>query len=206
MDHKTKCVILRRIPYREKSLIVHTFTKDCGRIDLMLKGGRNISSTHFPSAELFRLFTLEFTQRDSGIRASASDLYNPKVMEYAGNFDAVALHTENYLMMCEYASFLLKHTASFLALPETFDSLLLLLDRMARGTAGAFDVSAAKLVFLNESGLLPENTGEADRNALLREILAYALRKDTAKPSFSPGYEKKLTEWVKALCCYHGLV
>ena len=206
MDHKTKCVILRRIPYREKSLIVHTFTKDCGRIDLMLKGGRNISSTHFPSAELFRLFTLEFTQRDPGIRASASDLYNPKVMEFAGNFDAVALHTENYLMMCEYASFLLKHTASFLALPETFESLLLLLDRMAQGSANAFDVSAAKLVFLNESGLLPENAGEAGGNALLQKILAYALDKDAAKPAVSPGYEKKLTEWVKALCCYHGLV
>ncbi|MBP5182718.1 MAG: recombination protein O N-terminal domain-containing protein, partial [Lentisphaeria bacterium] len=132
MDHKTTCVILRKIPYREKSLIVHTLTRECGRIDLVLKGGRNVSARHFPSAELFRLFSLEFTQRDPGPRASSSDLYAPRVMEYAGNFDAVALHTENYLSLCEYASFLLKHTVSFLAVPQTFDSLLVLLDRFAQ--------------------------------------------------------------------------
>ena len=200
------CIILRKIPFREKSLIVNTFTKDCGRIDLMLKGSRSISSKSFPSAELFRIFSLEFVQKGNG-GSNPSDIFNPKVMEYAANFDEIAFRTQNYLSMCEYASFLLKHTAPFLVLPETFDSLLVLLERMTRKEDCSFDMTASKLVFLEESGLLPEDAGKSvENNALLQEILAYALDSSREKPLMTPQYEKRLTEWVKALCRYHGLV
>lgn len=206
MNHKTMCIILRKIPFREKSLIVNTFTKDCGRIDLMLKGSRSISSKSFPSAELFRIFSLEFVQKGNG-GSNPSDIFNPKVMEYAANFDEIAFRTQNYLSMCEYASFLLKHTAPFLVLPQTFDSLLVLLERMTQKEDCSFDIISSKLVFLEESGLLPEDTGKSvEKNALLQEILAYALNRSMEKPLMTPQYEKRLMEWVKALCRYHGLV
>lgn len=204
MEEKTQCIILRKIPFREKSLIVNTFTRECGRIDLMLKGGRNISAKHFPAAELFRSFTLEFAVK--GKNGTSSDIFTPKVMEYAGNFDAIAQHTRNYLAVCSYASFLLKHTAPFLVLPETFDALLVLLERAIQKEDCSFDVTLAKLVFLEESGLLPENAGTNSKNhVLLKDLLLYAKTKDGEKPLLSPEYEKRLTEWVKALCRYHGL-
>ena len=205
MNHKTMCIILRKIPFREKSLIVNTFTKDCGRIDLMLKGSRNIAAKSFPSAELFRVFSLEFVQK--GGSGNPSDIFNAKVMEYAANFDEIAFRTQNYLSMCEYASFLLKHTAPFLVLPETFESLLVLLERMTRKDDCSFDITASKIVFLEESGLLPEDAGKSvENNALLQEILLYARDRNMEKPLMTPQYEKRLTEWVKALCRYHGLV
>ena len=204
MNHKTECIILRKIPFREKSLIVNTFTRDCGRIDLMLKGSRNISAKSFPSAELFRVFSLEFIQKTSS--GNNSDIFSPKVMEYSGNFDRIALYTQNYLSRCEYASFLLKHTAPFLVLPETFDSLLVLLERLTDNGDHSFDITSSKLVFLDESGLLPEDAGKSvENNALLQQILAYARNGGMEKPLMTPQYEKRLTEWVKALCRYHGL-
>ncbi|MBR2364193.1 MAG: recombination protein O N-terminal domain-containing protein [Lentisphaeria bacterium] len=204
MEQKTLCLILRKIPFREKSLIVNTFTWECGRIDLMLRGERTVSAKKFPSSGLFRLFNLEFVQKEH--HRNSSDIYTPKVMEYAGAFDEISLHTGNYLLVCEYAAFLLKHTAPFLVLPETFDSLLILLQRAVAKENCTFEVTASKLVFLEESGLLPEETGGNTANkVLLREIMEYALDREKEKPCMLPAYEKRLTEWVKALCRYHNL-
>lgn len=204
VEEKTQCIILRKIPYREKSLIVNTFTRECGRIDLMLKGGRNISAKSFPCAELFRKFSLEFAVKEKN--GSSTDIFNPKSMEYIRDFDKISLHTQNYILLCEYASFLLKHTAAFLILPETFDALELLLERAVQKEDCSFDLTAAKLVFLEESGLLPENAGKSENNkTLLKELLIYALSPEKEKPALTPEYEKRLSEWVKALCRYHGL-
>ena len=206
MEEKTFCIILRMIPYREKSLIVNTFTKDFGRIDLMLKGGRSVTAKHCPSAGLFRVFHLSFAHKE-GKNSSSSDIFNPKEMEYITSFDAIARHTANYLLLCDYASFLLKHTAPFLVLPRTYEALFLLLKRATEKEDCSFELTAAELVFLEESGLLPENAGKnMQNNFLLQQILTYALQEDKEKPLMTPQYEKRLAEWVKALRRYHGLV
>ena len=83
----------------------------------------------------------------------------------------------------------------------------MLLERMTQKEDCSFDIISSKLVFLEESGLLPEDTGKSvEKNALLQEILAYALNRSMEKPLMTPQYEKRLMEWVKALCRYHGLV
>lgn len=209
MEEKTFCIILRLIPYREKSLIVNTFTKDHGRIDLMLKGGRSVTAKHYPSAGLFRVFFLSFALKDgkNPSSSSSSDIFNPREMEYITSFDSIARHTENYLLLCDFASFLLKHTAPFLVLPRTYEALFLLLKRATEKEECSFEANCAKLVFLEESGLLPENAGKSRENhLLLQEILAYALQENREKPPITPQYEKRLGEWVKALCRYHGLL
>lgn len=199
--HKTDYIILRKTPYQETSLIVNGLSPDFGRLDFLLKGACGTGAKKFPYAGLFRELAIEFRET-----TGSSTLFHMKSHEPKACFDAIANRPENYLKACDYARFLLKHTHSMLELPLTYRALLVLLRRLAGPVEGTFPVSAAKLVFLQESGFVPEaGAGDPGRASALEALLEYALTGDCPAPPFSEEYRKRLIQWTDALCVYHDL-
>ena len=119
MTEKTTYIILRKIPFQESSLIVSGLSPEFGRLDFLLRGARGTGAKKFPYAELFRELAIVFRPP----REHASTLCSLTAHEPVASFDAIALRTGNYLAVCDYAAFLLKHTKPMLEAPETFRAL-----------------------------------------------------------------------------------
>lgn len=195
---KTRYTILRKVPYQESSLVVSGLSPDYGRLDFLLKGARASGGKKFPYAGLFRELQVEFQDNRSG-----SGLLYMKTHEPVTGFDAVANFPDNYLLLCEWVRFLLKHTRPMLELRQSYAALLLALERLAKPGGGEFQLAAAKLVFLQESGFVPDPPeNDPQRAAAMENILNYALQNDLPEPPFSPEYRDRLVRWIRDLCRY----
>ena len=195
---KTRYMILRKIPYQESSLVVSGISPDFGRLDFLLKGARSSGGKKFPYAGLFRELQVEFRENPSG-----SGLLYMKTHEPLADFDAIASYPENYLLLCDWVQFLLKHTRPMLELHDTYSALRTALSRLTRPGGGEFQLAAAKLVFLQESGFVPDPPqDDPQRAAALEKLLSYATDPEQTEPAFSPEYRTKLIEWIRSLCRY----
>ena len=195
---RTDYIILRKVPFQESSLVVSGISPEYGRLDFLLKGARGAGAKKFPFAGLFRELTVEFRENPSG-----SGLLYMKNHEPKRNFDAIADYPENYIRICSLIQFLLKHTRPMLELQQTYDALLLALSRLSLPGGGEFQVAAAELIFLRESGFVPEiPEGDLKRSADLEKILHYGLHGDAPEPDFAPEYRLRLIQWVHALRHY----
>lgn len=192
---KSDYIILRKIPFQESSLIVSGLSPAFGRLDFLLKGARSQHTRKFPYAGLFRVMSVEFHEKNS-----SSTLYYLKNHHPLQDFDAIAGNLEHYLAACEYAAFLLKHTRSMLEMPLSYQALLHALGRLCSPRGTLFDLSAAELVFLYESGVLPEDpSGDTRNSATLQQILNYALTPESPPPPFRDEYKQKLMQWIREL-------
>ena len=193
---QTDYIILRKIPFQESSLVVSGISPDYGRLDFLLKGARSSGGKKFPYAGLFRELQVEF--RADPVREG---LLYMKSHEPKTSFDAVAGYPENYLRLCDWIPFLLKHTRPMLELRETYAALKLALTRLSSPGGSEFQLAAARLVFLRESGYVPEAAAnETGQSEVLEKILAYALDPVMPEPDFSPEYRVRLIRWVGDLC------
>lgn len=204
MAEKTTYIILRKIPFQDSSLIVSGLSPEFGRLDFLLRGVRGTGAKKFPYAELFRELAIEF--RPPKLH-SPGTMCNLTSHELIASFDSIALRIENYLRMCAYAAFLLKHTKPMLEIPGTCRALEVLLSRLTVETEPDFPVAAAKLMFLQESGFVPEamGTGGFRREQILDSLLEYAVNPECPAPDLTEEYRRKLIRWINELCDYHDL-
>lgn len=193
---QTDYIILRKIPFQESSLVVSGISPDFGRLDFLLKGARSAGGKKFPYAGLFRELQVEF--RADPVREG---LLYMKAHEPKSCFDAVAAYPENYLLLCSWIPFLLKHTRPMLELKETYPALKLALARLSAPGGGEFQLAAAQLVFLQESGYVPDTAaGGPKQSEVLEKILDYALDPDMPCPEFTAEYRTRLIRWIRDLC------
>ncbi|MBQ9337809.1 MAG: recombination protein O N-terminal domain-containing protein [Lentisphaeria bacterium] len=197
MTLRTDYIILRKIPFQESSLVVSGLSPDYGRLDFLLKGARGSGAKKFPYAGLFRELSVEFRENPTGTGLLYLKLHEPK-----GNFDRIAEQPENYLKICTWVRFLLKHTRPMMEFRQTYEALRLVLSRLCTPAGGDFELAAAELVFLHESGFVPESPGDPKRAAALDGLLAYALGPETEAPGFTPEYRTRLIEWIHELSRY----
>ncbi len=204
MAERTTYIILRKTPFQESSLIVSGLSPEFGRLDFLLRGARGTGAKKFPYAELFRELAIEF--RPPKLH-SPGTLCTLTSHELIASFDSIALRIENYLQMCAYAAFLLKHTKPMLEIPGTCRALEVLLSRLTTETEPAFPVAVAKLMFLQESGFVPEAMGTDDfrQEQILDSLLEYAVDPEISPPALTEEYRKKLIRWINELCSYHDL-
>lgn len=194
----TDYLILRKTPFQESSLIVSGLSPAYGRLDFLLKGARSAGRKKFPAAGLFRELAVSF--RD---RTRSGALLYPVTRELKRTHDAIADRPDNYLLLCAYAQFLLRHIRPMTELPLTYRALALALDRLAAPDGNAFQAAAAELVFLRECGLVPDAPQDDPRRSkALEQFLAYALAPDAPAPGFTAAYRAKLTAWVHSLRNY----
>lgn len=197
MYFQTDYIILRKVPFQESSMVVSGLSPDYGRLDFLLKGARGSGAKKFPYAGLFRELSVEFRENHGG-----NGLLYMKSQEPKCNFDSIAEYPENYIRVCTWVQFLLKHTRPMLAVNRTYAALHLALSRLSAG-GGEFQLAAAELVFLHESGFVPDmSVNDPEKENLLERLLDYALAPDSPEPGFSPAFQKKLIQWIHALSKY----
>ena len=198
MLFRTDYIILRKICFQESSLVVSGISPEFGRLDFLLKGARSCGAKKFPFAGLFRELSIEFRDQSSG-----NGLFHLKSQEPKSCFDTIAEYPENYIMLCSWIQFLLKHTRPMLELEQTYRALRLALIRLSSDSGGEFQLAAAELVFLRESGWVPEvPAADFQRTDALEKILNYALDPASPEPEFTPEYRSRLIHWVHALRRY----
>ena len=191
---QTDYIILRKIPFQESSLIVSGLSPDCGRLDFLLKGARGTGTKKFPYAGLFRELTVEFRENPSG-----AGLLYMKSQEPKCSFDTISDYPENYIRLCSWVQFLLRHTRPMLAVRQTYEALRLALARLSSG-GGEFQLAAAELVFLQESGFVPETAEHGqERESLLKQTLAYAVDPECPEPVAVQEKREQLIRWIRSL-------
>ena len=194
---QTDYIILRKIPFQESSLVVSGLSPDYGRLDFLLKGARGSGAKKFPYAGLFRELNVEFREN-----TNHSGLLYLRSHEPKSNFDTIANYPDNYIRLCSWIPFLLKHTRPMLALPLTYRALHGVLKRLSSSPDSEFPLAAAELVFLRESGLVPDVPEDSQRADALETLLHYAVEPDSPEPEFSDQYRSRLIQWVRQLSRY----
>lgn len=201
----TQCIVLRRMPYRETSFLVHTLSRDHGKVDLVVKGcaGNRGKSGKLDVPELFREYAVEYSPEKS---RSGSSLHTPSSFELARLHDGVAKNINAYMESCRFVNFLLKNTREEQELQHTFQALSALLTHLAEEEAKGkeeFLADLAFLVYLNENGLLPEMQKEEDA-AIFSALLAYGEGEMLQCPPYPEDYPARVHIYLhKLLACHH---
>lgn len=195
---ETMCVILRKTPFRESSLAVASLTADFGRVDFILRGALEVKKRKFPEAGLFREFYLSFREPKN-----ADGLASVFSLDPAAEHDRVSLHPENYLALCSFAKFLLRHTRPMLPVPLSCTALRTLLTRLENAPEPEPWLSLARFVFLRENGFVPqEEEMHADR---VRKLLRAALDPAVELPPGRESYWESFRVWLDNLCVWNDL-
>ena len=195
--HRTVYLVLRHTPFQESSLVISGITPDLGRLNFIVKGARRTGKKSFPQIGLFRELEVEFRIPDD-----RNSLMTLSRMDLLTEFDHLALHTENYIVACEFARFLLTNVKPMLAAEQSYAALKTMLRAFCASDRPEPWLTLARLSFLNEAGVLPEAEGE--REAVLLSALLSAAQGTGEMPELSEEYLLKLSGWVKRLLRHHG--
>jgi len=181
----------------ESSLIVSGISPEYGKIDFLIKGERRISKKKSPEIDLFRIFNVEYAEKNSNI-------FNPLVMEYVRGFDRLAYYPDKLVKLLTITGFLLRNIHYAVSCKSVYSALTNHLERVIQGIASP--VMYIKLAYLHENGLLSDSlsfsTSEEERRG--RRVIALLLRHIIGEriPDFDipDEYMNKLEEWVDSLC------
>ena len=194
-------IVLAKTPYRESALLLNGISPDYGKLSLVLHGALK-SDGGKGAADLFRELEVEFKEEDK------TTLYTAGSVELTTSFDALAERSRPFLMAGRIASFLIKNLPVGVPQPYTYDAFRSILCHLS-GQMGEAEWTleqcavVIKTTYLYENGLLPEGASERQRDFL--ENLVAAGIDNSELPESSPGYWRKLNDWLNALLDYHQL-
>jgi recombinational DNA repair protein (RecF pathway) len=153
----TNVIILRKLPYKESSLILGTLSAEYGKLDFIAKGARKLSKKQFPAFDLFR--EVQVTFRDTG----KDGLHTAANVELINSNDALANIPENFETALKIGDFVLKNSVGDLPSPLVYEALKNIFRNWAlAGEKRDFPWSPMqcsvilKASYLYENGLLPD--------------------------------------------------
>lgn len=196
----TEFLILKKTAYSETSLIVSGITPDYGQMRLMVKGARQLGKNKFPQIDLLRLVSLRCRKRNTA-------LHVPSAVDLLIDYRKVANNYKAYQTACWLAAFAMhnipedvEHRRVFIALKYAFERLCIAADKQM---ANQQSLQAVKvgfcIVYLDESGLLPQYAGDDVRRRQRRKLLEFGEGKCQA-PNLTADAWKKIYTWVLELC------
>ncbi len=206
MLQSAEILVLKKIPFRESSLVVSGIGPDDGRIDFVMKGAQTVGAKKFPVVDVFRQVRIDFNPVQEGM---------PSVYSAEGvcSFDNISANADNYLVACELGRFALENSQPELPCPELCGAMLFVLNALSGNCD--YTPSAAqcrllvRLAYLNEHGLLPETLSADPRKDEMQQRLMAALLEaaqgDMPLPKLQDDYWRQLENWSAQLCVFHGL-
>ncbi len=207
---KAELIVLKKMPYKETSLIIHGLSPEFGRLDLLAKGALKNSSGKFPAIDLFQELKVEFKNNQNG---SLHTIYEAELVK---EHSAIALDLDCFVGGMKLSMLILKNSHPGIPTPLTYAALVNAISNLAGETPAkkrwSFEQSlvALKAVHLHENGLLPENFSVAESiNRQQSEFIAKLLKNAVAggaMPKIGDEYWKKLDKWLSALYEYHNLI
>jgi len=187
----SELIILKKIPYKESSLIVSGLSASFGRLDFIAKGSEKISKKKFPAIDLFRIVSIEFNPE----KDSLQPIYKAEIVE---NFDAVADSSASFKDACAIAAFVLKNTKPHMRCDFLFKAVSTAFLRLCAAPGKFPCLALVKLAYLFENGLLPEPDGK------INNLLSVASG-DSDETGLKENGDKKISQWIDSLCVYHDI-
>ena len=190
-------IILRKTPYQETSLILAGISDNYGRIDLLVRGAKKISSKSLPAIDLFREIEININPRKEGLQP----IYTAELIS---NFDNIAMNKNSYLDACEISKFVLRNSHPAIPSPIAYKSIKTAFSALS--SSGDISYSPlVKLALLEEHGVLPKlPTARKNEEKLLQKLLA-ASKGEGELPEISPEYMIEIEKWINTLCSYNEL-
>ncbi len=206
---ETEFIVLKKLPYKETSLIIHGLSPEFGRLDLMARGALKNSSGKFPVIDLFQELKVEFKNSKN---SSLHTIYEAELIK---EHSAIALDLDCFVGGMKISTLILKNSHPGIPAPLTYAALINAIRNLAgetpMGKRWSFEQSLAalKAVHLHENGLLPEHFSEAESlNKQQADFITKLLKNAIAgnvMPECTAGYWTKLDNWLSALYEYHNL-
>jgi DNA repair protein RecO len=200
----TEFIVLKKLPFKESSLIVSGLSPEYGRLDFLIKGAVRYTKRKFPEVDIFRILEVKYSLSKTGMQS----LYKCDMLR---DFDSLASNTEIYMAACSAAGFILKNTRQDMPVEELYAAMKFFLENAVNSASGFRTDFPVKLVYLHENGLFPNHLSaenneadEAKRKNLIDRLVKY-FRGEAPEPEISVRYLHRLAEWTDALCHYHGL-
>ncbi len=206
---KTKIIVLKKLPYRESSLIINGLSPDFGRLDLLAKGALKENKGKFPAIDLFQELKIEFNHNHN------STMQTIFAAELLAEYSSIAKDLNRFVCGMTLCKLVLFNSHPGVPAPLTYTAL----NNAARQLAapGATDnswtplqtITVIKAVYLHENGLLPNHfsdTEQLDRQQreFMQALLDAALN-SAPLPQSPPEYWEKLNNWFSELYKYHDL-
>lgn len=204
MINQTTIIILTKQPYQEANLIITGVTPDFGKISLLVYGGQKISAKKFPSCDLFQEFDVTFDDKDGSAK-----LFIAKDFELATDFSSIVNSSKNFKFIGKISQFLFKNVAENIPMPFLYDALRnvflqLIIDDSVDGKWSLLQSAVLiKLIFLYESGMLPENNTPT-QDEIIENIISAAIE-GTILPDLSSAYYSQLNGWLDSLLDFYKI-
>jgi len=196
----SNCIILKKMPYKESSLIVSALSPEFGKIDFLIKGALKFKNKSLPVIDLFRVIEVKIKNIH---KKSLHSIYSASLITA---FDDIPLSMDNYNHACDISQFLLYNSHPYVPVPKTFIASLSAFDSLSRIKNDPTPwVMLVKLVFLYENGFLPEMPDDdSGRMKLLQTLLRTPL-KGAVFPQLTISYIANLNNWLNSICKIHDL-
>ena len=206
----TNVIILRKMPYKESSLILGTLSAEFGKIDLIAKGARKLSKKQFPAFDLFREVQVTFPN------TGKDNLHNATNVELIQSNDTLANIPENFETASKIADFILKNSVPDLPSPLVYDAMRNILRNWAlQGDKQEFPWTSQqcsvviKTSYLYENGLLPDlgepETKQAYQQQQIIENIIECGNEGTPLPKLNDAWWFQLNKWLNQLIKHHQL-
>lgn len=206
----TNVIILRKMAYKESSLILGTLSAEFGKIDLIAKGARKLSKKQFPAFDLFREVQVSFSN------TGRENLHNTANAELIQSNDALANIPENFETASRIADFILKNSAPDLPSPLVYDAMRNILRNWAlQGDKQEFPWTKLqcsviiKTSYLYENGLLPDigepKTKQAYHHQQIIENIIESGNEGAPLPDLNENWWLQLNKWLNQLIKHHQL-
>ncbi|MDD5728853.1 MAG: recombination protein O N-terminal domain-containing protein [Victivallales bacterium] len=197
-------LVLRKLPYRESSLILGTVSAEFGKLDFIARGARKLSKKQFPAFDLFR--EVQVTFRPLG----KDTLHTAANAELISSNDALANIPENFEAALKIGDFILRNSAGDLPSPLVYEALKHIFRNWAlAGEHRDFPWSREqcsviiKASYLYENGLLPDFSIADDEKSRKQQQLIDAViecgNEGKPLPQLPAEWWLRLNKWLNGL-------
>ena len=206
----TNVLILRKMPYKESSLILGTLSAEFGKIELIAKGARKLSKKQFPAFDLFREVQVTFPN------TGKDGLHTATNAEIIRSNDSLANVPQNYETALKIGDFILKNSVPDLPSPLIYEAMKNILHNWAlEGKKQEYPWSniqcsvIIKTSYLYENGLLPELDDPENETAYHHQQIIERIiecgNEGTPLPNLNDAWWKQLNKWLNHLIKNHQL-
>lgn len=192
-------IVLRTYPLTESSLIVHWLTPSHGRLATVAKGARNPKSVFRGKLDLFYLADFSFS------RSRRSELHTLREMTLRATHQPLRNDLVLLQQACYCAALIETATETETPLPEMYELLLGLLERLGSAPPHAGAVFGFEIKLLRELGLEPDlsSTHLSTEAKTLLSLLA-----DSDWPAILPmriasSQKRELKQFLHGFLIYH---
>jgi hypothetical protein len=196
--------VLRKTPYAEASLVVAGISPEFGQLHFMVRGSRRLGRRSFPLVDLFRVLEVQY-------RPGKGDLLTWSSAELAADYAGVARDPETFEAAGWLAKFALSNVPAQVEHARFFQAMQVGLGRLqsavrrpdAAAVAAAVRIGVC-LVFLDESGQLPDYAHRPEQAAKREFLLRMALGEEAIPERSLPDWQRlevwTLTQLRQAEC------